>query len=184
MASALPPTITDGTVTLTWGTAGQYYGYCTVADVNFEFANTEAYTTKSNSVVGQEITNAAMELQDILDYVYQMPYAGTNGGILLTLRNINAQLAAANIIDRYFSASLPTASADAAAKRSQAELILHDLVNGAIHWEPPFGDAVAQGQLPIYQQSALAVISPAPGSSDTAAPVFVMGRSRYRRDVL
>lgn len=186
MAAALPPVVIDNTVTLTWGAAHQYYGYCTLLDVNFEFANSEAYTTLTPNVVGQEITNAAMELQELLDYVYVMPYSGSNGGILLTLRNINAQLATANIIDRYFQGSVPNSSVHAGLIRSQAELILHSILTGEIHWDPPFGDAVAQGQLPIYQQSALAVISPGPNSSSDGStdPVFVMGRSAYRRDVM
>ncbi len=182
--SGLPPTITDGTVTLTWGTAGQYYGYCTIADVAFEFANATNYTTMDASVKGQEITNAAMELQNMLDHVYQMPYAGSDAGVLLTLRDINAKLACANIIDRYMQGSVPNLSAHAVARRSWAELILKDLLDGAIHWEPPFADAVARAQLPVYNESTLAQISPTPDGTVDTEPIFVIGRSAYRSDVM
>ena len=181
----LPPIIPDASVTLTWGAAGQYYGYCTLLDVEYEFANSEAFTTLTASVVGQEISYAAQEMQDLLDHVYEMPYAGTNDGILLTLRDVNAKLAAANIIDRYFQGSVPNSSSAAAERRSWAELILHDLLSGAIHWEYPFGDAVARGQLPVYQTSSGASVTPSPDSGDeSATPVFSMGRSRYRRDMM
>ena len=183
--AGLPPTITDATVTLTWGAAGQYYGYCTVADVEYEFANIEAFTTLTASVVGQEISNAAQEMQELLDHAYQMPYVGTDTGILLTLRDVNAKLATANIIDRYFQGSVPNNSTAAAERRSWAELILHDLITGAIHWEYPFGDAIPRGQLPLYQTSSGATITPNPSASDfSATPIFRIGtRDRYRRDV-
>lgn len=185
MAAALPPIITDDTVTLTWGAAGQYYGYCTVDDVEYEFANTEAYTTLTASVRGQEITNAAMEIQETLDYVYQMPYTGANEGILLTLRQMNAKLAVANIIDRYFQGSRVAVSPAAEERRGWVAGLLHGLVNGHIRWDDPFGDAVAQGQLPVYQTSSGANITPSPDSGKASAkPVFSMGRSRYRRDMM
>ncbi|MGZ3682201.1 MAG: hypothetical protein ACXVDI_26875, partial [Ktedonobacterales bacterium] len=119
--TALPPVIADATVTLSYaGTqagivAGQYYGYCTIADVRYELPNIASYpdltaTTgtppinmNGNSLIAQEITHAALELQDTLDHFYQMPYTGTNAVILLTLREMNAKLACARIIDRYFS---------------------------------------------------------------------------------
>lgn len=182
---ALPPTINDATVTLTFGTAGVYYGYCEIADVMFEFTNADAFTTLTASVVAQEITYAAQEIQDQLDHVYEMPYTGSNEGILLTLRDVNVKLATANIIDRYFQGSVPNDSSSAASRRSWAELILHDIIHGAIHWEYPFGDAVPRGQLPVYQQSSGASITPNPSAGDASAkPIFSMGRSSYRRDVL
>ena len=183
--AGLPPTITDPTVTLTWGAAGQYYGYCTIADVQYEFANIEAFTTLTASVIAQEISNAAQEMQDLLDHVYQMPYIGTSANILLTLRDVNAKLATANLIDRYFQGSVPNNSSAAAERRSWAELILHDVLTGAIHWEDPFGDAVARGQLAVYQTSTGATITPNPSMNDLAAkPIFrIGGRDPYRRNV-
>ena len=183
--AGLPPTITDPTVTLTWGAAGQYYGYCTIADVQYEFANIEAFTTLTASVIAQEISNAAQEMQDLLDHVYQMPYTGTSANILLTLRDVNAKLATANLIDRYFQGSVPNNSSAAAERRSWAELILHDVLTGAIHWEDPFGDAVARGQLAVYQTSTGATITPNPSMNDLAAkPIFrIGGRDPYRRNV-
>ena len=183
--AGLPPTITDPTVTLTWAAAGQYYGYCTIADVEYEFANIEAFTTLTASVIAQEISNAAQEMQDLLDHVYQMPYIGTSANILLTLRDVNAKLATANLIDRYFQGSVPNNSSAAAERRSWAELILHDVLTGAIHWEDPFGDAVARGQLAVYQTSTGATITPNPSMNDLAAtPIFRIGtRDPYRRNV-
>ena len=185
MAGQLPPTITDPTVTLTWAAPGQYYGYCTIADVEYEFANTEAYTTLDASTRGQEITYAAQEMQDLLDHVYEMPYTGTSANILLTLRDVNAKLAAANIIDRYFKASVPNSSSAAAEMRSWAELIIHDVLTGAIHWEYPFGDATPRGQLPVYQTSSGATVTPNPSlNNDGAQPIFRIGtRDPYRRNV-
>lgn len=185
MAAALPPVIVDASVTLTWGAAGQYYGYCTIADVEYEFADPDAFMTLTASVRGQEITNAAMEMQETLDYVYRMPYTGANTGILLTLRQMNAKLAFANIMERYFTASAPNASAAALERRMWVSGLLHSLVNGHIRWDDPFGDAVAQGQLPVYQTSSGASITPSPDSGDASAkPIFSIGRSRYRRDVM
>lgn len=182
---ALPPVINDASVTLTFGSAGVYYGYCTLDDLAFEFTNTEAYTTLDASAKAQCITQAAQELQDQLNHVYEMPYVGSDEGILLTLRDVNAKLAAANVIDRYFLGSVPNKSEHAAQMRSWAELILHDILHGVIHWETPFGDAVARGQLPLYQQSSGASITPSPSASDgSETPIFSMGRSAYRRDIM
>src|SRR5215469_11530632 len=110
-ADASPPVITDGTVTLTFGAAGQYYGYCTIADVGFEFPNAASYSTLTASVKGQEVTYAAMELQQMLAQWYVMPYTGSSFMVTNTLRELNAKLAAARIIDRYFSGSEPNMSA-------------------------------------------------------------------------
>lgn len=182
---ALPPTIADGTVTLTFPPAGVYYGYCKIADVLFEFSAIDAYTTLDHTTVAQEITYAAQEIQDQLNYVYLMPYTGADQGILLTLRDVNAKLAAANIMDRYFKGNVPNASPAAAMMRSWAELIVHDLLHGAIHWEFPFGDAIPQGQLPVYQTSRGASVTPNPNSGDASAtPIFSIGRTHYRRDVM
>lgn len=182
---ALPPTIVDATVTLTFGTAGRYYGYCTLADVQFEFNNLDAFTTLTANVVGQEITYAAQEMQDQLAHVYAMPYVGVDSGILLTLRDVNAKLATANILDRYFQGSVPNASPAAAERRHWAETILLDVLHGAIHWETPFGDAVQAGQLPVYQTSTGATVTPNAATQDGGdKPIFTIGRSSYRRDVL
>ncbi len=178
----LPPQIVDGAVTLTWGTSGRYYGYCTIADVDFEFADSDAFTTLTASVVGQEITNAAVELQAMLEHVYVMPYAGTDGGILATLRDINAKLATSNLMDRYFQGSVPNESSAAAERRHFAESILVDVLDGHIHWNAPFGDAIPNAQMPVYRVADLAQLSPTP-SPDTA-PVFVMGRSSWRGDIM
>lgn len=182
---ALPPTITDGTVTLTFGAAEVYYGYCTILDVTFEFPNSEAFTTLDHSTVAQEITYAAQEIQDQLAHAYQMPYAGTDSGILLTLRDINAKLATANIIDRYFQGSTPNHSAVAADRRHWAELMILDVLHGSIRWDAPFGDAIAQSQLAVYNTSTGATVVPNPSMGNEAAkPIFVVGRSSYRRSVL
>lgn len=183
----LPPTITDNVTTpaiqLTWAPQYTYYGYCTVADVEYEFPDQSLYTTLTPSVVAQEITNAGQELQNTLANLYQMPYSGSDGGILLTLRNINAKLATANLIDRYFQGSEPNLSPAAAERRSWAELILTDVINGTLQWGTPFGDAVALSEKPVYPLSAGATVLPDPNSLDpnTANPIFSMGRTRFSR---
>src|SRR5258707_3244543 len=126
--AGLPPTIADGSVTLTFGAAGQYYGYCTIADVGFEFPDKTSFTTLSNSVIGQEIAYAAQELQEQLALKYQMPYVGADAGIQLRLRELNAKLATSNIIDRYFQADEPNLSPAAAERWSYAELVLTDIL--------------------------------------------------------
>jgi hypothetical protein len=184
---ALPPTITDGTVTLTFGAAGQYYGYCTLADVTFEMPDHADFTTMDNSVVAQEITYAAQELQEQLALKYQMPYTGTDGGILLRLRELNAKLAVANIMDRYFQGSVPNQSEAAAAKRAWVELILKDILDGNIQWTgTDFGDATAMVEKPTYPLSAGATVLPDPNSGDpiTSEPLFTLGRFRYKRGTI
>lgn len=181
---ALPPTITDGNVTMTFGTAHQYYGYCTIVDVTFEFPNAANFNTLTPSVVAQEITYAAQELQSILDAWYQMPYTGSNGPILLQLREMNAKLATANIIDRYFQGAEPDLSPAAAERRGWVESLLLDLKNGQIHWALPQGDAVARGMKVQYQVSAGAQIYPGPTASDPFAqqPFFSMTNTRFTRE--
>ncbi|HLZ20723.1 MAG TPA: hypothetical protein VKQ30_01185 [Ktedonobacterales bacterium] len=194
--AGLPPTITDATVTLTFGAAGQYYGYCTIRDVDYEFANIANYKdlwpqpgagssvmANGNSIVAQEITNAGVEMQQMLARIYQMPYTGADGGILHTLRQINAKLATANLIDRYMQANEPDLSPAAAERRSWAELMLTDIVDGVIQWATPFGDAVPLAEKPIYPLAAGATVLPDPTSSDpfAATAVFTMGRTRVRR---
>ncbi len=183
--AGLPPTITDATVILTFGAGGVYYGYCEIVDVLFEFPNKAAYVTLTNSVVAQEITYAAQELQQRIDTVYVMPYLGSDAGITLTLREINAKLATANLIDRYFQGAEPDMSPAAAERRSYAELRILDIVNGIDRWGPEVGsDAQPRGMLPQYQISAGATILPDPNSMDPrdAKPVFSMGLSRFRQN--
>lgn len=180
----LPPAITDATVTLTWGASGRYYGYCTLADVAYEFVNNQAQTKAlTPQSYGMEISAAAQEIQDQLILVYQMPYMGADAGIQQTLRQINAKLAAANLIDRYYGGSDTAISPSAAERRQWAELILVDIKTGVIQWGSPFGDAVPQAEAPLYPTSAAATIMPDPNSDDpnAAVPVFGMGRVRYRR---
>ena len=182
--SGLPPTITDGSVTLTFGSSGQYYGYCTLADVNFEFPDKSSFTTLTNSVIGQEITYAAQELQEQLTLKYAMPYTGSDGGILLRLREMNAKLCAANIIDRYFQADEPNVSPASAERRSWVELVLTDILNGNIIWTGTgFGDAVAVAETPVYPLAVGATNLPNPltGDENAAAPMFTLGRFSYRR---
>ena len=179
-----PPTITDASVTLTFGTAGQYYGYSTIADVTYEFTNVSSFTTLTNSAVAQEITYAANELQKMLEHYYVMPYTGSDWSILQTLRELNAKLASARLVDRYFLGSEPDLSPFAAQLRQWVELKVLDIVNGTEHWETPFGDATAQAMQPVYDLSAGATVAPDPGSADpaTALPTFVRGLNRYRPD--
>lgn len=180
----LPPTIIDNTVTLTFGAAHTYYGYCTFADVNYEFPDEASFTLLTPSAVAQEITYAAQELQDQLILVYQMPYVGTDGGIQLTLRNLNAKLATANLIERYFQGSEPNLSPAGAQRRAWAEAILLDIIHGVIQWATPFGDAVAQSEKVIYPLSAGATVQPDPNNPDPlmSNPVFSMGRTQIRRE--
>ena len=195
----LPPTITDATVTLTFGAAGVYYGYCTIKDVEYEFSNIDSFAdlwpqpgigagvmTNGNSIVAQEITNAAVELQNALARIYQMPYTGTDGGVQHTLRQINAKLAVANLIDRYLQGHEPDLSPAAAERRSWAELIITDVQDGVIQWATPFGDAIPMSEKPTYPLAAGATIQPDPLSVDPfeANPRFSMGRTRFQRDGL
>ncbi len=203
--TALPPTIADATVTLSYAgiqagiAASQYYGYCTIGDVKYELPNIVSYpdltatsgtppiNMNGNSLVAQEITYAALELQDMLDHVYQMPYVGSNAVILLTLREMNAKLACARIIDRYFSGGEANIAPSAAERRAWVELVVVDITNGRIRWDSPFGDAQPRGMLPVYQLSQGATVLPSPNDADplVADGIFSMGRARYRRgDVL
>lgn len=180
---ALPPTITDASVTLTWGAAGQYYGYCTVADVAYEFPTSANLTQLTHSTIAQEISAAGQEMQDQLNLAYVMPYTGVDAGILQTLRQINAKLATANLLDRQFQGSENALSATAAEQRAWAELILLDVLHGVIQWGPPFGDATPRAEQPLYPTSAGATVMPDPNDSNayTANPVFTMSRVRFRR---
>lgn len=179
--TALAPTITDASVTLTWGTAGQYYGYCAIADVTYEFPNNANYVTLTNSAIAQEITNASQQMHELLGHVYQMPYAGSDAGILLTLRDINAKLATALLIERYYQNAEPNLSPAGAERRTAAMLRISDVTMGITRWDAPFGDAVVLAQTPIYNQAAGATITPNAGALDgSGTPIFSMGRTRFR----
>lgn len=183
---ALPPTISDGTVTLTFGSAGVYYGYCTIADVKFEFPNATSFTTLTNSVVAQEITYAASEMQNLLSRLYTMPYAGTDGGILLTFRNINAKLATSNLITRYFQGNEPNLSPAGEERRAQAEAILTDIINGTLVLSSPIGDAQALSEAVIYPTASAATITPNPYFSSPLEnmPIFTISRDRFRDNLM
>lgn len=182
--TALAPTITDASVTLSFGAAGQYYGYCTLLDVDYEFPDKDSFTTLTNSNIGQAITYASNELQTALERYYQMPYVGTDATILLLLRELNAKLAAANLIDRYFQGAEPDLSTAATRLRQFAELLIVDIQNGKIQWAAPFGDAVLMAERPLYPLAAGATVLPDPNSSDpfAANPRFTMGRTKFNRD--
>lgn len=180
---ALAPTITDASVTLTWGAAGQYYGYCTLADVGYEFPNSANYITLTPSAIGQEISNASQQMHEVLGHVYQMPYAGSDAGILFTLRDINAKLATALLIERYYTESEPNLSGTAAERRAAAMLRITDVVSGVTRWDTPFGDAVGLAQNPVYNQATGATITPNANALDgSGMPVFSMRRTRFRGD--
>lgn len=202
--TGLPPAIPDATVNLSAAgvnagvVAGNYYGYCTIADVKYELPNIDSYPDltaangsgaigmNGNSLIAQEITYAAIELQDMIDNFYQMPYGGTNSIILMTLREMNAKLASARIIDRYFSGGEDNVSPSATERRHWAESIAIDIENGRIRWDDPFGDATPRSRLPVYELSQGATVMPDPNSGDpfAAQPFFVMGRTRYRRGAI
>ena len=199
--TALPPTISDATVTLSYAgvqsgvVVGQYFGYCSIADLKYELPNIANYGTllaangtapinmNGNSLLAQEISYAALEVQNMLDHYYQMPYSGSNGPILTTLREMNAKLAASRVIDRYMLGAEPgSISPTAAERRSWVELIVVDLMNGKIRWDAPFGDATPRGMLSVYQLSAGATVQPSPYDLNplNANPVFTMGAARFR----
>src|SRR5260370_39556953 len=103
-----PPQITDNTnytggpvsggiLKLTWAASGIFYGYAAIADVAYEFPNSDSLSLLTSSAVAQEIATSAQELQNHLARIYQMPYVGTDGGIIDTLRQITAKLATANL---------------------------------------------------------------------------------------
>jgi hypothetical protein len=133
--------------------------------------------------LGQVITYAAQEMQEQLDTVYQMPYAGTDAGVQLYLRRINAKLAFAMTVERFFTGQEPDIAPEAAAARSEAELRIVDILHGNVRWDFPFADAVPRGMMPVYQLLAGATVSPNPNNPDPniANPTFVIsGQTRYR----
>ena len=183
-ADASPPVITDASVTLTFGAAGQYYGYCTIADTKFEFPAASQFSTLTNSNVAQEITYAALEMQQMLAAFYVMPYLGSSFMVTQTLREMNAKLASARLIDRYFSGSEPNMSAAGAALRAWVELCIVDIENGKLRFEDPWGDATPRAMLPVYDMAKGATIYPNPSIPDTTAatPIFTIARPSFKRD--
>src|SRR5689334_23108696 len=120
----LPPSITDAAVCIGFSadgavSTGVYYGYCTVADVTYEFPTAAQMvnltaTPPAIHPIGREITLAAFELHKLLEHLYVMPYTGTDAGILATLRDLNAKLATARLIERFYQGSEPNLSPEAA----------------------------------------------------------------------
>lgn len=186
----LPPSIADNTVSLPqlagWPPANTYYGYCSIAQVKQEWPSgfLAEMTTLDATSIAQGITYTANEMQDALARYYTMPYVGTDNGVKLTLQQINALLAVAYLIERYFQGGESNVSAAGAERRAMAEAILLDIQSGRIMWGSPFNDAVVQSEKPIYPLSAGATILPDPNSTDPmqANPVFTMGRTQVRRD--
>ena len=199
MATSLPPTITDALVILTYAgvqpgvSAGQYFGYCAVLDVRYEFPDINEMkdlsvdNAASRSIIAQEITSAASEIQEMLDPYYQMPYAGSNGPILLKLRQMNAKLAVANIIEHYFQGSEPNMSPWAAARRAWVELQVTDLKNGIVRWDPPIGDATPRALLVTYDPSTAFLVggtalTGATPDDQASTPIFTVSRNRFRQN--
>jgi len=180
--AGMPPTISDTNVALTFGTAGKYYGYCTVADVEFEFPAKQNFATLTSSVVGQCITYAALELQQLIDPYYAMPYTGSNASILLELRQINSWLACSVIVERFMQGSEPNMSPWGEERRSWAELKIAAIIQGHIRWDTPVNaDATTRSLLPVYLPATGATITPDPNVGDpingdmSANPIFSVG---------
>ena len=180
--AGMPPTINDNNVTLTFGATHVYYGYCTIADVSFEFTNISSYSALTNSVIAQCITYAASELHQLIDPYYAMPYTGTNAIILLELRQINSWLACSVIVDRMMQGAEPDMSPWAEERRSWAELKINAIISGHIRWDTSVGaDATGRAILPQYNPAAGATITPDPSTGDpingdqSAIPLFSVG---------
>lgn len=187
---ALPPAIVDAGVTqkpYSWIAAtNTYYGYCTIADVQQEFLDLQNMPSSVNSknFMAQMITDTAIEMQNALELVYVMPYAGVNLAILGTLNKINRKLAASEAIARVFGANEPDATTWGAAQREYAESCLVGIFDGEEQWAPPFGDAQAQPDKAAYPRSALNVYSPGPSDTNGQEPIFSVAQTRINRDAL
>lgn len=187
---ALPPLIADNNVTIkpfSWVPAiHQYYGYCTILDVQQEFLDVGNMPTSANSpnFLAQCITDTAIELQNALELVYVMPYTGTNLGITGTLNKINRKLAAAMAIERVFGANQPDATTWGQEQRDYAESCIVGIIDGEEQWSAPFGDAVSQPERAAYPRSALSVYSPSMSDQDGGVPIFRIGQTRINRDGL
>ncbi len=187
----LPPAISDANVTIVDMPASTYYGYCSIAAVRFELPKISEYpdlatvNATSSSIIATYITYAAQEMQDALALYYVMPYVGTDAGVKLTLRDINVNLAVANLFDHYVGGNLEATSQVAAVRRAYAELLIVDIQLGKTQLATPFGDAVRNPESPTYPRSSLARVNPNPGASDgSGTPKFSMQRSRFRPDEL
>lgn len=198
----LPPKIVDANVQISYApdnvtTTGAYWGYCTVADVKYEFPQQASMvnltaTPPAVHPIGQEITQAAFELHKLLEHYYVMPYAGNDAGIYATLRNLNAKLAVAWLIQRLFQGSEPNLSEEATLRQAWVAGKIGDIVNGREHWEVPFGDATKQAMAPVYDLSQGATVYPNPTGSpingqfdpNAARPIFSIGRAPYRTDMM
>lgn len=200
-----PPTITDANVTLpaSWGAAGQYYGYCTVADVRAELStfNLQSWADlgatspgpgnssfgNGDSIIAWQITLAAsLDVDAMLARYYQMPYVGSDTTVLDLLRIINTKLAAARLAELYQLGNTGEETPLAQALKTEGETYIIDIQEGHIPWGPPFNDAQPMGDKPIYPLSALAQVQPNPGNADdSAVPIFTIGSAiRFRRDTL
>ncbi len=177
-----PPAISDANVTMTFGPNHTYYGYCAIADVKFELTNVgNMPKAADDSVVAQEITYAAIDLQSMLDRYYEMPYLGSNFNILSTLREMNAKLAAAKLMDRYM-ASVDHAGTVAANYTAHVIGMIHDIGRGITRWDDPFGDAVPRAMLPVYNSADEVSQAPDPVQGEQFAPIFTIAeRTRFRR---
>lgn len=192
--TALPPTITDATVTLreagfiTGISAGQYFGYCNIAGVQYEIANiaempqlVTSPTDLGRSRIAQEIFGAAVELQVELDHFYVMPYTGTDNNVLSQLYDLNAKLATARILKRLYAGAETTASAAAAELESWVAEVYAAIKAGKIRWDQPFGDAQPRAMNAVYDLST--AITNAPSAQDaglSAVPMFRISTStRY-----
>lgn len=183
----LPPAITDGGVSLTyaWAAAQTYYGYTNIATVQYEFPKAGNLINLTHSAIGQEITNAALEMHGQIGRMYSMPYLGNDAAVLQMLGDINCKLAVANLIDRSFNQNQPNEeSVQSAEWRSWGELMLDDIKTGAILWGVtglPGADVVRLPEAPIYPLSAAAAVYPDWAST---APIFTILDQRYPRRML
>src|SRR5260221_3963203 len=181
----LPPAITDANVTIVDMPASTYYGYCSIGAVPFELAKISEFpdlatvNATSSSIIATYITYAAQEMQDALALYYVMPYVGTDAGVKLTLRDINVNLAVANLFDHYVGGNLEATSQVAAVRRAYAELLIVDIQLGKTRISTPFGDAIPKDRKSTRLNSSLARVQPNPGASDgSGTPKFSMQRSR------
>lgn len=187
---ALPPLINDTNVTskpYSWVPGNhQYYGYCTISDVQNEFLDLGNMPISANNsnFLAQVIIDTAIEMQNSLEEAYVMPYTGTNLAITATLNEINRKLAAAACYERTFGANEPDASTIGIDLRAYAESRLLGIINGEEQWSTPFGDAVAQPEHAVYPRSSLALYSPGPSDWHGHEPIFSISRTRIKRDGL
>lgn len=202
--TALPPTITDVTVTLREAgfipgiSAGEYFGYCNIAGVIYEITNIaelpqiypgpNTTTAVANSRIAQEVYGAAVELQVELDHFYVMPYTGTDNNILSQLYDLNAKLATARILKRLFAGAETTASAAVNVLETWVTEFYQAIAAGKIRWDQPFGDAQPRAMNPVYDLSEAITAAPSsltPGCGLAASPMFRISTStRFEQERL